>query len=366
MTGPSIAVAHDYLTQRGGAERVVLSLLDAFPGAPLHTSLYEPSDTFPEFQRHDVRPLPLNRLRPVRADHRLGLPLFAPAFSRAEVDADVVVCSSSGWAHGIKVRDGGRKVVYCHNPARWLYQTDQYLRDSGRGQRALVGALRGPLERWDRRAAASADRYLVNSSVVAERVQDLYGIEATVVPPPPALVPGGEAVPVAGVEPGFLLCVSRLLVYKNLDAVLDAVATLPEERLVIVGRGPDARRLQTGAPSNVTFVDFATDAQLRWLYASCDGLVSASHEDYGLTPLEAAAFGKPVTVLEWGGFLDTVDPDATGVFFPSPTADAVRAGIVELRRRSWSAALITAHADRFSEAVFQQRLRTEVAEVAAG
>ena len=140
-----VRLVHDYLTQRGGAERVVLSLARAFPGAPLHTSLYEPATTFPSSARVDVRPTPLNRLAPLRRDHRLALPLLAPAFSRLRIDADVVVCSSSGWAHGARVT--GRKIVYCHTPARWLYQADRYLRGRGAGARLVAGALRAPLVR---------------------------------------------------------------------------------------------------------------------------------------------------------------------------------------------------------------------------
>src|SRR4051794_5927491 len=97
----TVAIAHDYLTQRGGAERVVLSLARAFPGAPIYTSVYEPDTTFPEFAHLDVRTTPLNRLQPLRRRHRLALPMLAPAFSNVHVDADVVVCSSSGWAHGV-------------------------------------------------------------------------------------------------------------------------------------------------------------------------------------------------------------------------------------------------------------------------
>src|SRR5436189_353008 len=118
-----IALVHDYLTQRGGAERVVLSLTRAFPDAPLYTSLYDPAGTFREFADVDVRPLALNAIATLRQRHRLALPLLAAAFSRLEVPADVVVCSSSGWAHGAQVE--GRKVVYCHTPARWLYQPDR-------------------------------------------------------------------------------------------------------------------------------------------------------------------------------------------------------------------------------------------------
>jgi glycosyltransferase involved in cell wall biosynthesis len=351
----SIALVHDYLTQRGGAERVVLALTRAFPGAPLHTSLYEPATTFPEFAAVDVRPLPLNRLTPLRQRHRLALPLLAPAFSRLRLGEDVVVCSSSGWAHGARV--AGRKIVYCHTPARWLYQPERYLRGSGTALRAAARALRPPLEVWDRRAAASADRYLANSSAVAERIRRIYGLEAEVLPPPPALEPEGATEPVEGLEPGFVLCVSRLLPYKNLDAVARAFTQLPEERLVLVGNGPEEPALRALGGTNVTLLGRTPDEQLRWLYRESSALVAASHEDFGLTPLEAAGFGHPVAVLRWGGFLDTVEEGETGIFFDSPTPDAVADAVRRLRRHRWDAERIRAHAERFSEVRFIDRIR---------
>ena len=147
-----VALVHDYLTQRGGAERVVLSLTRAFPGAPVYTSLYDPGGTFPEFADLDVRTLPINRLAPLRRHHRAALPLLAPSFSRLRISADVVICSSSGWAHGTQVE--GKKIVYCHTPARWLYQPDRYLRGRGRPLQAAASVLRSTLERWDKRAAS--------------------------------------------------------------------------------------------------------------------------------------------------------------------------------------------------------------------
>src|SRR5205085_8173767 len=114
------AIIHDYLTQRGGAERVVLSIAKAFPEAPLYTSLYQPGGTFPEYRALDVRPLPLNRMPFLRRWHRLALPLLAPAFSQLSLDCEIAICSSSGWAHGARV--AGRKVVYCHSPSSWLFQ----------------------------------------------------------------------------------------------------------------------------------------------------------------------------------------------------------------------------------------------------
>ena len=124
-----VVLVHDYLTARGGAERVALSMTRAFPDAPLVTSLYDPLATFPEFRDKRVETMPVNRLRTLRRHYRMALPLLAPSFSAVRVDADVVVCSSSGWAHGI--RSDGRKLVYCDTPARWLYEPDHYLPGHG-------------------------------------------------------------------------------------------------------------------------------------------------------------------------------------------------------------------------------------------
>ena len=358
-----VALVHDYLTQRGGAERVVLSMLRAFPDAPLYTSLYDPARTFPEFRGADVRPSPLDRIPPLRRRHRLAFPLLAPTFSHLDVPGDVVLASSSGWAHGARV--AGRKIVYCHAPARWLYQPDRYLRGRRGAGSAALGVLSRRLIRWDRAAAASADRYLANSTEVARRIRELYGLEAEVVPPPPALVADGPARPVDGVEPGFVLCVSRLLPYKNVDAVVRAFERLPGERLVVVGSGPEARRLAAEAPPNVRFLSELADDELRWLYGACAAHVSASYEDFGLTPLEAASFGRPSAVLRFGGFLDTVVEGVTGTFFDEPKPEPIRAAVVELLHTSWDDAALRGHADRFSEPRFVERLRSIVADEAA-
>lgn len=350
-----VAIVHDYVTQRGGAERVVLDLLAAFPGAVLHTSVYEPTTSYPEYRDHEIRTSWMNSIGPVRRDHRIGLPLYAQAFSGMHVDADVVICSSSGWAHG--VRTDGRKIVYCHNPPRWLYQREQYLRESPAVVGTAIRALSPALRRWDAAAAASADRYLANSTVVAERVRSTYGISAEVVPPPPAVVPGGVEEPVAGVAPGFVLCVARLQAYKNIDVVLRAFDALPGQRLVVVGKGPDRERLRALAGPRVTFLENIPDEQLRWLYANACALVAASYEDYGLTPLEAAAFGHPAVVLRWGGHLDTVLDGTTGVFFDEPDVECVVEALGTALSRTWDVKAISAHSDHFARTSFVKRMQ---------
>lgn len=366
-----VALAHDYATQRGGAERVALLLADTFPGSPLYTTLYDPRGTFPEFASLDLRPGPLNRVGILRRHHRLALPLLAPAVDAQRVEADVLVASSTGWAHGY--RGARRTVVYCHAPARWLYQRDRYLgahttaSATGRLARSATGvplrALTPALRAWDVRAARRADLYLANSTVTRRAVADAYGIDAEVLPPPPALLPAGNELAVNGIEPGFVLCVARLLPYKNVDVIIRAVNALPSARLVVVGIGPDLARLTALASPRVRLLGRVDDDVLRWLYRNAAALAAASYEDYGLSPLEAGTFGKPSVVLRDGGFLDTVAEGRTGVFFDTPEAGAVADAITDALGRPWDARLIEDHVSQFSAERFSGRVREVVADL---
>lgn len=360
---PRIAIAHDYLTQRGGAERVVLTLAERFPDAPIHTTLYDPDATFPEFRGLDVRPTVLNAVPTLRHHHRLAFPLLAAAVSATRIDADLVIASSSGWAHGF----GGAHLtlVYCHSPARWLHCGDQYLAGRGDPLKALaLRTLSSRLRRWDRRSAWAADHYLVNSTVVRDRVAAAYGLDATVVPAPVAhalVTTPPEPVDDAFVAAGdYFLCVSRLMPYKNVDRILEAFRLTPDLRLVVVGRGPEWDRLVAMAPGNVHLLRDLSDGQLRTAYARSQGLVAASFEDYGLTPLEAAAFGRPSVVLRAGGYLDTMVDDVTAVFFDEPTPEAISRAVRRCAARAWRREVLLDHARGFGQERFLDSIQAHV------
>jgi glycosyltransferase involved in cell wall biosynthesis len=380
---PSVAIVHDYLTQRGGAERVVLLLAQTFPDARIFTSLYHPAGTFPEFAGLDIRTTPLNRIPLLRSQHRLALPVLAPSFSALRVDADVLLCSSSGWAHG--TRTHGRKVVYCHAPARWLYQAERYLgqaqvtlghrsHETKRPALTRTGTLRRdaqaiplralsrPLRHWDRHAATTAHRYLANSTAVSEAIRGTYGLDSEVLYPPPCLSPEGPERHLEDLEPGYFLCIARLLPYKNVHVVAQAVRAIPNTQLVIVGDGPARPDIERVAGSNVRFLGRVDDATLRGLYRNSAALVSASFEDYGLTPLEAASFGRPSVVLRAGGFLDTVVEERTGIFFDSPDPNKVACAMSTAISRTWDSSDLRSHAEKFSVRSFQRRIRQIVAE----
>lgn len=362
---PRVAIAHDYLTQRGGAERVVLSLMRAFPDAPIYTTLYNPAGTYPEFAQAQIVTSWLNRLPLFRKDHRLALPFLAFAANSLRIDADVVIASSTGWAHGFPT--SGRKLVYCHSPARYLYLSEEYLgqpaNSSLKGR--LLLALRPALVRWDQRAARSADRYVCNSSVVQRRIAEVYGLLADVIAPPAGVKPTGDQVPAAQLQDwadGYYLVVSRLLPYKNVQHVIDAFRGIPEN-LAIVGRGPIRDSLARGLPPNVRMLDSLSDAQLRWCYAHSRALIAPSFEDFGLTPLEAGAFGKPCLSLRAGGYLDTITEGVNGTFFDEPSPATIRDAVIANSAHPWEPAAIVEHVERFSEENFARRIRDAVAQL---
>ena len=215
----------------------------------------------------------------------------------------------------------------------------------------------GPaLRRWDRRAAGRHDRYVANSSVVRDRIRTTYGMDADIIFPPTVVSDLGAREPVGPFDAGFHLLVSRLLPYKNVDQAVAAFARLPEERLLVIGHGPEEERLRRAMPDNVALVSGVSDDQLRWAYAQCAALVAPSLEDYGLTPLEAGAFGKPTLALRGGGYLDTVAEGISGLFFARPVAEDIAEAVLRSRETAWDAEAIVRHGEQFSEERFRSRL----------
>ncbi len=373
----SVAIVHDYLTQRGGAERVVLAMHRAFPAAPIYTSLYEPDLTYPEFREMDIRTSYLNRSRLLRQQHRLSFPLLAHAFSTIKLDEKVVLCSSSGWAHGVHAN--GAKLVYCHTPARWLYKTDEAflrVRDgraerrrrpslaqiySSRVARASLRVVAPILRRWDRKAATGASQYFANGHLVSNEISTVYGIVPSVLSPPPLCRDDGPwEKPETSARAGFFLVVARLMPYKNLDRIFEVFGRRPDLDLVVVGSGPQGKELQESAPSNVDLVGNVSDGELRWLYGHCEALIAGGFEDYGLTPLEVASFGKPTIALKRGGYLETVVEGLSGYFFEDLEFEAISEAIDNLHEHPLDADEIREHAARFSEERFIDALRERV------
>lgn len=353
-----VVLAHDYLTQRGGAERVTVELARALNPSCLITAIYSPDDVFPEINGISIRSTLLSKVKLFRKDSRLALPLLASAWNSIKpVLADAVVCSSSGWAHALPTAGATRKIVYCHNPARWLYQAEDYLLDRPWPVRAALSLLQPGLMKWDRKAAASADVYIANSTSVAERIRRVYGREARVVFPPVSVDPTLATEPVPALNgKAFFLMVGRSRGYKGAQPLVEAFRGMPEHMLAVAGGGKIV-----DAPDNVVPTGYVSEAQLRWLYANARALISVSREDFGLTPIEANAFGTPVLLLRAGGFLDSTDEGTSGLFIEDATVDAIR-NAVRTFPETWDTAAIKRHAEKFSPQRFHETIRGIVAE----
>lgn len=311
--GVRVALAHDFLVSRGGAERVALSMARAFPDAEIHTALHDASATFQGFRDHPIVPLGIDAVPGLRRHHRASLPLLQRAFERRVIDADVVVCSSSGFAHHVKTT--GRKVVYCHTPARWLHDQERYLDRFGPVARSAAKWLGRGSRRRDAQAMMAADEIIANSSVISGQILDAFGQTATVVPPCSSLTLDAWTDPIARVDPGFVFCPSRALGYKRLDVLVDAAERLQDIQVLQVGAGPDLKRLRSRAPKNLRLLGDVPDSQLRWAYRNAAIVALTSAEDFGLVPIEAQAHGLMSVVPEARGFLDHVVDGVNGWFY---------------------------------------------------
>jgi glycosyltransferase involved in cell wall biosynthesis len=352
LSGLDVGIVCDTLNQRGGAERTVLEIARLWPDAPLYAPLFRPRSTYPEFSEHDVRTSPLDRL-PVDEGFRALAPLYPMALrSLGTLDHELVISSSAGWAHGVRTAPGATHVVYCHSPARWLYDTDRYLGSPAR--RAALAPLLAGLRRWDQRAAKRADAYIVNAENTRERVRDVYGIDARVVHPP-VDTKRFQATP----RGNRLLVVSRLLPYKRIDLAIEA-AEATGIGLDIVGSGPQQETLRRMAGNTVTFHGKVNDERLRELIQACWALCMPGAEDFGIVPLEANAAGKPVIAYAERGACETVVDGTTGVLFREQTVSSLVEAIGRAGDLSSEPDALAEHADRYSVDAFRRNLTREL------
>ena len=369
-----VAVVHDWLSTYTGAERVLEQILRVFPDA----DLFAVFDVMPASERgflagRAVRTSPLQRAPLLHRWYRHYLPLMPLAVEQLDVSGyDLVLSSSWAVAKGVLTGPDQLHVCYCHTPVRYAWELQhEYLRAAGltRGLRgAAVRYLLHRLRIWDVRTHPGVDSFVANSGYVARRIRKTYRRDAVVIHPP---------VDVAGFTPGgerddYYLTMSRLVPYKRIDLIVEAFAAMPARRLVVIGDGPDRRKLERLAPANVTLLGHVPEEALRERLRRARAFVFAADEDFGIAPVEAQACGTPVIALGRGGALETVrgldDPAPTGVLYAEQSADGVR-GAVELFERSEGAITAAAcreNALRFGPERFRRELTEHVAALLAG
>lgn len=357
-----VALVHDYLNQYGGAERVLEALHDLFPDAPVYTSVYDPQAMPPLYRRWDIRTSWMQGLPGWRRFFRHYMPLYPSAFESFDLSGyDLIVSSSSAFAKGIIPAPGARHVCYCHTPMRFAWRTDSYVEREriGGPQRLILPLILTYVRLWDVSSAARVDQFIANSREVAGRIRRYYRREAAVVPPPVELAPF-RALP----ADDYYLAGGRLIPYKRLDLAVRAFSKLGLP-LVVFGDGRDRAALQAIAGPNITFVGHVSEQRRHELFARCRAFIFPGEEDFGITPLEAMAAGRPVIAYAGGGALDSVIEGQTGRFFSEPSPAALAAAVALSRTDQYDPPRIRAHAESFRREVFLARVRAVIDQAAA-
>ncbi|HBK62196.1 MAG TPA: glycosyltransferase family 4 protein, partial [Cyanobacteria bacterium UBA11166] len=345
-----IALVHDYLTQRGGAERVFELLCNYLPGADIFTSLYDPNRTI-DLGERQVNTTQLQKIPGASRYFRLLAPLYFQAFQALDLqNYDLIISSTTAFAKAVRKKPEAKHICFCHNVTRFLWDTKTYLREykAYKHLLPLLEKIFTPMRIWDKSYALDPDLYIANSTTVAQRIQRTYQKEALVINYP---IDSKQFV-FSSQKEDFYLVSCRLLGYKRVDVVVEAFNWLGWP-LLIAGDGPERKRLEAKALPNIKFLGYVSDRERSQLMARARGVIVAALEDYGLVPIEANVSGTPVISYGRGGVLDTQIPGKTGVFFDRQTPEAVHAAILEARKISWDYAKIRDHAlHNFSEEVF--------------
>ena len=346
---------HDFLLDVRGAERVFLELCEMWPDADVYTAVYDERGTEGRFAKRVVHTSFLQRLRPSARTFRALLPLYPAAIESFDLSGyDLIVSSSSAWAHGVLAGERSVHVSYCHNPFRYAWNDRQ--RTLARRDPLTRAFLRHALSRWrqwDWIAAQRVDRYVSNSRITQTRVRAYFDREAAIVHPPVdtrRFVPGpvGE----------HYVVVSELMAHKEIDVAIEAFNAL-RLPLVVIGDGPDARRLRRQAGPTIQFAGRVSDDMVALVLQGARALVITAVEEFGIVSVEAQAAGRPVIARRGGGALETVAEGATGCFWSGGPAELVRA-LREFETGTVDPQACVANAARFDRSVFHRRMRAEV------
>jgi glycosyltransferase involved in cell wall biosynthesis len=357
-----VALVHDFLLDVRGAERVFMALCDLFPEADLFTAVYDEHGTEGRFSHRSVQASFLQRLRPTAASFRALLPLYPYAIEAIDLRGyDLVLSSSSAWAHGVIPSDDAVHVCYCHNPFRYAWNArEETLSARGPLGRAALGMVFQRWRQWDWIAAQRVDSYVANSETTRRRIHRYFNRDAHVVYPP---VETGRFTP--GPVGDFYVVLSELMPHKRIDLAVRAFSRLGLP-LVVIGNGPHARMLRRVAGPTVRFEGRVSDARAAQLLAQARALVVTATEEFGIAAVEAQAAGRPVIALAEGGVRETVRDGETGTFYEEPTVEALMDAVSRFDPMAIDPATCVENAVRFDVARFQHGMQRVVDEALNG
>ncbi len=363
-----VALVHDWLTGMRGGERVLEVLCELFPDADLYTLLHVKNRLSPLIEGMKIKTSFVQKFPMVSRHYRYYLSVFPSAIEHFDLRGyDLIISSSHCVAKGILPMPDTLHLAYCHTPMRyvWDMQFEYFHRSGGWFRNLLVSSMANYLRIWDVTSSQRVDEFIANSNFVRRRIKRYYGRESTVIYPPVKCDYFQPAVD--SKEGDYFLMVTALAPYKRVDLAIEAFNRLGKP-LLIVGDGQEMNRLKEKAKKNVEFLGWQGDEKVRDYYRGCKALVFPGKEDFGITPVEAQACGKPVIAYGKGGVLETVRPypeeRPTGIFFEEPTADSlIRAiDLFERWRDRFDPREIRNHALPFDQKIFREKIRSFVEE----
>ena len=353
-----LALVHDYLIQNGGAEKV----LDVFQGiwkdAPTYTLFFDPKRT-PTFAGRDIRTSFLPKLPLAKRKYQWYLPLMPTATEHYDLgEFDIVVSSTSAFAKGIITRPNTTHICYCHTPTRYLWmETHSYLQELGipRPIKALLPPLLTYLRTWDYQAAQRVDHFIANSQTVADRIKKYYHRDATVIHPPVDT----HRFHIDNGPKNYFLTGGRLVAHKRYDLVVQA-ANKTGIPLKVFGSGRIEKELRKMAKPHIEFLGRVDDKTQAKLYAGAKAFIHPQEEDFGITPVESMAAGRPVIAYRKGGATESVKEGLSGEFFDEQSWEELADHMIRFNDKDWDPVAIKHYAERFSRKRFEREMKAFV------
>jgi glycosyltransferase involved in cell wall biosynthesis len=353
----SLALVHDYLLVMRGAERTFAAMAECYPEAPIYTLLWDERSTADRLADRTVCTSPLQRLRVGQRGFRRLLPVLPLAVQRLPLaEYDVILSSSSAFAHGIVPRPDATHVCYCHSPFRYTWhERRRALAEAPFLLRPAMRALLWQVRRWDLAASRRVTHYVANSALTRKRIRHFYGRDAAIVHPPVEVERFHTG------EPGdYFLVVSEIVAHKRVEIALEA-ARRAGQPIKVVGEGPELERLRHLYRDSADFLGRVPDGELVELYAGARALLMPNVEEFGIAAVEAQAAGRPVVATDAGGAQETVVDGETGVLVPPEDVDSFAETLRHTDFDRFRPERARSNARRFSSATFERRLRDELA-----
>jgi len=364
MNNIKIAIVHDWLTGMRGGEKCLEVFCELFPNATVFTLLHEEGSVSGIIENMEIKTSFLQKIPGISRNYRKFLPLFPAAIESFDLSGyDLVLSSSHCAAKGIKSPKGSLHVCYCYTPVRYVWTFfDEYFSRENPLKRRVISYFANRIKSWDLKTNKNIDYFIAISHNVQNRIKEYYNRDSDVIYPPVSI---NELAPTSNLDEGYYLIVSALVPYKKVDLAIEAF-NKNGKKLIVIGNGNDYNHLSSIAKSNIEIKGWVDSKELQDYYSKCSALIFPGEEDFGIVPVEAQSYGKPVVAYEKGGALETVvpfaDEKATGVFFNEQTIESLNEAIdvFERNRNSFNAEHIKENAHKFNRDRFKEEIKCYV------